>query len=189
MGAPPDDSATAILNRLRLGDAPASAELFPLVYDQLRGVAGRLLRGGENTLQPTALVNEAFLRLIRVDEERLEGRAHFFGVASKAMRQILVDHARARAANKRGGNWQRITISEVDDSGASPLEVLDLEAALTRLALSNERPARVAELRFFGGLDVEEVAVALGISPRTVKSDWRFARAWLRRALEDEPRA
>lgn len=179
-------AATRTLARARGGDTDAVANLMPLVYAELRALAGRCLRSERagHTLQPTALVHEAFLRLF---DDRLVpslDRAHFLGIAAVAMRRILVEHARARAANKRGGDAAQVTLDSgiAALSGAS-IDVLALEDALGRLAALDERQARVVELRFFGGLTIEEVADALAVSKRTVDSDWALARAWLHREL------
>jgi RNA polymerase sigma factor (TIGR02999 family) len=157
--------------------------LMPLVYDELRGVAARYLRGERagHTLQPTALVHEAFLKL--ADQSRIDwkGRTHFCAVAANVMRRLLVDHARARKRRKRGGGRAvRELAEEAVPAELSESEVLDLHDAIERLAKLDERQARVVELRFFGGLNMEEVAEALGVSKRTVEDDWTHAKAWLR---------
>jgi RNA polymerase sigma factor (TIGR02999 family) len=169
---------------------PASTEkLFSLVYDELRAIAGKLMRRErpEHTLQPTALVHEAYLRL--VDETRIQwqDRAHFFGIAARAMRQILVEHARSRSAAKRGGGWKRITLDTDLPGGRDPhLEVLDLDQALGRLSALDERVARVVELRVFAGMTMQEIAHILVVSKRTVDNDWAFASAWLGREMQGE---
>ena len=179
---------TDLLAASRRGDPAAFDSLLPLVYDELHAIAGRHMRGErpEHTLQPTALVHEAFLRLAGIDVS-YEDRAHFIRAASQAMRRVLVDHARARNAAKRGGNL-RVTLDEAlvpqDDR---VVDLLVLDDALNRLASAEPRWARVVELRFFGGLEVAEVAAALGISTATAKRDWQFARAWLAKALRDTP--
>lgn len=160
--------------------------LMESAYAALRGIAASYLHHeGNHTLQPTALVNEAYIKLAGGD---WRGDTHFRAVASNAMRQILVDHARARKAQKRGGGWLRVTLSA--DAAATPaldIDILALDEALTALAKLDERKARIVELRFFGGLTYEESAILLGVSPRTVEADWYFARAWLRdRLSEDE---
>ncbi|MHC4216835.1 MAG: sigma-70 family RNA polymerase sigma factor [Planctomycetota bacterium] len=185
MAAPTPD-ATRIVTELTQGDASAAEKLMPLVYDELRGLANRYFRreAPGNTLQPTTVVNEAFLRLVDQSSAAWNNRAHFVGVAARAMRQVLVDHARRRGAEKRGGGWARVTLSE---AGSAPelgrVDVLALEEALDGLAALDERKARVVELRFLGGLSNEEVAHVLGVSVTTVEGDWRVARAWLRREL------
>ncbi|MHC5025506.1 MAG: sigma-70 family RNA polymerase sigma factor [Planctomycetota bacterium] len=161
-------------------------ELLPVVYDQLRALAGSFFRGqsSDHTLQPTALVHEAYFRLAGdTDATRSwENRRHFVAVAAKAMRQILINHAEARGAQKRGGDWSRVTLSAV---GAPDHEadVFALEEALDELERLDERQCRVVELRYLAGLTVEQAADVLGVSPRTVKTDWRMARAWLKDRL------
>jgi RNA polymerase sigma factor (TIGR02999 family) len=162
---------------------------LPAVYAELRRQAGRAMRreSPENTLQATALVHEAYLRL--VDQRRVvwRNRAHFFGLAAQLMRRILVDHARERHAAKRGGGLRQLTISEANAPAPSPpdegVDVLALHEALERLAALDPDQARLVELRYFGGLSIEETAEALDVSPATVKREWAIARAWLRREL------
>lgn len=140
-----------------------------------------------HTLQPTALVNEAFLKLVHADQIEWQNRAHFLGVATRAMRQILVDQARAKSAQKRGGNEQRVTFHEEFVPGADAgLELLTVHESIEQLAAKDPRAAQVAELKLFGGLTVEEIGHVAKISPRTVKSDWAFAKMWLSRALKDD---
>ncbi len=182
--------ATQLLVRASRGDQAAVRQLAPLVYDELRALARQYLppKGGAHTatLQPTALVHEAFLRLVEQDAADYQGRTHFLATAATAMRAVLADYARARGAAKRGGGWCRITL---DNAAAlqpqSELDFVALDEALGRLAQLKERAARIVELRFFGGLSVEEVADCLGVSARTVKGDWRAARAWLRAELAE----
>lgn len=166
--------------------APVAAELIPLVYDQLRELARRYFRHERrgHTLQPTAIVHEAYLRL--VDQTRIDwqGRTQFFAVAAVAMRRVLVDHARAQQRARRGGGRCKVQL----DSRLSPVdggecEILSVHEALERLAMLDERGAKVVEMRFFGGLDMAEVAAALGVSKRTVENDWKHAKAWLRSEL------
>ena len=156
---------------------------MPLVYDQLRAIAANKMRaeGTDHTLQPTALVHEAFLRLVEQDQVQWQGAAHFCAVAASMMRRILVDHARAKAAGKRGGGAKRVVLDEAfaPAHGSDPVDVVALDDLLQHLASLNERHARVVELRCFGGLGVKETAEVLGVSPATVKNDWRTARAWL----------
>ena len=174
---------------MRSGDSGAAARLLPLVYDELRAVARSQLkreRAG-HTLQPTALVHEVWLHFMKGAELDLSNRSHFLAVAGKAMRRLLVDHARTRGAAKRGGGWERITLSE--QSGPTPradveVDVVELHDALQRLERLGERLAQVVELRFFGGLTVKETAEVLGVAPVTVEKDWTKAKAWLRRELK-----
>ena len=186
---------TQLLLSLGAGDIDhrkASDQLFQVAYAELRKLASGLMMGerSDHTLQSTALVHEAYLRL--VDDTRVEwqNRAHFFGVAARAMRQILVDHARRRSAAKRGGGWQKITL---DDSlgleTTSDVEILDLENALTRLGEMNERMARIVELRIFGGLKVVEIAHVIGLSRQTIHDDWRVAKMWINRELAEGGRS
>lgn len=159
---------------------------MPLVYNELRRVAGRYMRGErpDHTLQPTALVHEAYLRLVGQREVAWQNRSHFFAVASRLMRNILVDHARARQAHKRGGQDQKVTFDEaLERAGGESTDLLALDEALTHLAERDPRQARMVELRFFGGLSEKEAAEVLGISVRTVKRDWAVARAWLYREI------
>jgi RNA polymerase sigma factor (TIGR02999 family) len=168
------------------GDANAASRLLPLVYDQLRALAARYMQGErpDHTLQPTALVHEAYLRLIDGDRIDLQGKTHFFALAARQMRRILADHARARHAAKRGGGARRITLKDADALGTDGLiDMLVLDQALEKLSRESPRQSRVVELRYFGGLSVEETARALDVSPGTVKGDWRMARAWLTREL------
>ncbi len=178
---------TQLLQRTMVGDEEALASLMPLVYDELRRVAGRhLLRERRGrTLQTTDLVHEAFLRLVPgTAGHRPQNRAHFFAIAARAMREILIDRARARAAAKRGGARLRVTLSDVAARPAEISEdVLALEEALVRLARLDPRQARIVELRYFAGASIEEMSEALRVSPATVKRDWAAARAWLRREL------
>jgi len=155
------------------------------VYAHLRAVAGTYFRGraANHTLQPTALVHEAWLRMAKSDSAPTD-REHFMAVAARAMRQILVDHARRRGAQKRGGDRERISLTGLPGDAPGELDVLAVDAALTELAQLNERQARIVELRFFGGLTVPETADALDVSVATVEKDWRRARAWLYGKLE-----
>lgn len=166
---------------------PESVErLIPAVYSQLRALAASYMnqQGGNGTLQPTALVHEAFARLLGNTEIEFQGRAHFFAVAANAMRFVLADAARRRRTEKRGGGWDRVTLSGIGtDAGDRAYDALDIDEALTELAALDERQARVVELRFFGGLTIEQIALVLGVGKRTVDSDWKFARAWLRGRL------
>ena len=187
-GAP---SVTELLLAWGGGDRAALDLLAPVVYDELRRQARRaLLREAEgHTLQPTALVHEAYLRLGEQGRARWESRTQFYAVAAETMRRILVDHARAKHAAKRGAGVQHVTLSDADDLGAhaagdTGVDVLDLDAALSRLADLDPAKARLVELRYFAGLSIPELAAELGVSPATVGREWAVARAWLRRELE-----
>jgi RNA polymerase sigma factor (TIGR02999 family) len=174
------DHVSAILAS---GDLDA---LMPIVYDELRGLAAAQLkreRAG-HSLQPTALANEAYFKLVDTAKAGMQGRAHFFGVAARAMRQVLVEHARKTKAAKRGGDLQRVTLSIADGVATEPeFDILDLEEALQELSQLDERKARVLELRFFAGLTMEEVGTVLDVSPKTVEADWYMARAWMKTRL------
>ncbi len=164
-------------------------ELLPLVYDELRRLARGYLRHERRaiTLQPTALVNEAYLRLLKDRKDDWRSRAHVVGVAAQAMRQILIEAARARAAQKRGGGAAQVTLDEgLIAADAQTVDVLAVDDALRRLAELDPEQARLVELRFFGGLTIEECAEALGISPATVKRHWAVARAWLQREIRQD---
>jgi RNA polymerase sigma factor (TIGR02999 family) len=178
--------ATRILTAHASGKRRAAPELLPLVYDELRALAARYLRQERpgHTLQPTALVHEAYLRLVDCDRIDWKGRTHFFAMAAIQMRRILVEHARAAAAEKRGGVGRRVTFDEhLAQAPELSLEFLALDEALGRLAQRHERQGRIAELRLFGGMLVREIAFCVGVSERTVKEDWRVARAWLLKEL------
>ncbi|HYU32360.1 MAG TPA: sigma-70 family RNA polymerase sigma factor [Thermoanaerobaculia bacterium] len=182
-----DRDITELLIAWERGDDEALRRVAPLVYDDLRAIAAAHLRGErqEHTLQPTALVHEAYLRLSEQRRRQWKERRQFFAVASRLMRQVLVDHARSRQAAKRGGELTRIEVTSLGELPAPPevFDILPLDEALTRLATLQPRLAKVVELRFFGGLEVEETAALLDCSPRTVKRDWALARAWLVREL------
>jgi RNA polymerase sigma factor (TIGR02999 family) len=168
------------------GDQAADSRLIAVVYEDLRRVARRRLRAerADHSLAPTALVHEAYLRLVDLRRVRWQNRAQFFAIAARVMRQILVDHARAHAAAKRGGPGWRVPLGDAVGATAPPeVDLLDLDAALGKLAASDARLGELVVLRFFGGLTVEEAADALGLSPATVKRDWTRARAWLFREL------
>jgi RNA polymerase sigma factor (TIGR02999 family) len=156
------------------------------IYKELRAIADVCFRGQSqgHTLQPTALVNEALAKMIRSDSNQWESKSHFLGVAAKAMRHILIDHARKKRTNKRGGEFGRVTLSGVMISNTrEDFDALDVDEALVKLERVDKRQARIVELRFFGGLNTTQIAEVLSVSPRTVELDWRFARAWLRREL------
>lgn len=179
---------THLLKEWSDGDRRALDELTPLVYEELRQQAARYLRKERpgHTLQTAALINEVYLRLIDAKDVQWQNRAHFFAIAANLMRRILVDHARKRDAEKRGGSQIRLTLDEALAISKEPeVDLLAIDEALDRLAAIDEQQARVVELRFFSGLTVEETATALGISPKTVKRDWSVARAWLRRETGD----
>ena len=177
---------TALLQEARAGKAEALDALLPLVYHELRRVAGAYVRRERpgQTLQATGLVHEAYLRLMKDRHLEWQNRAHFCAIAANAMRQILVERARARGAQKRGGAWNRLTLNE--GQAAAPEPVVDVEAldqALARLAERDPDQARLVELRYFGGLTIEETADVLKVSPATVKRSWMVARAWLKKEL------
>jgi RNA polymerase sigma factor (TIGR02999 family) len=182
----PGGDVTRLLADVTAGRSGARDELVALVYDELRSLATWHLRGERtgHTLQPTALVHEAWLRLAGREAETWADRGHFLRVASQAMRRILVEHARARNAEKRGGRGRRLPLEDADvPASAIAPDLLDLDEALTRLASIHERMGQVVELRYFGGLTVEETAGVLATSPMTVKRDWQAARAWLKTEL------
>jgi RNA polymerase sigma-70 factor (ECF subfamily) len=180
---PLSQQITRWLGHWRQGDAHARDQLFAVVHPELHQIAARFLQRErrDHTLEPNALVNELCVRLIGAQPLTYQDRAHFFAIAAQTMRRILIDHARARVADKRGGVQHRVSLSAVD--GWNPVEgsedMLALDQALTKLAKADSRAAQVVELRFFGGLNEQEVADALGVSIITVKRDWKAARAWL----------
>lgn len=177
---------TRILNSWRAGDPDAAEKLMPIVYEELRRLARSYLRQErvDHTLQATALVHEAYVRLVDKAAVSWQNRAHFYGIAAKLMRRILVDHARARNAEKRGGLVEKVCLDEARDlppAGANDLVALD--GALQELAQIYPRKSEVVELKFFGGLEAEEIATVLQVSPKTVLRDWQFAKLWLCRQL------
>jgi len=177
---------TQLLIAWNEGDQRARDELTPLIYDELRRLARGYLRRERpgHTLQPTALVHEAFLRLIDQSQVNWQNRAHFFGAAARLMRQILINHAEARRAAKRGGEAERVSLDDVDHSAVGrEIDLVALNEALTNLERIDPLQGRIVELRYFSGLTVEEVAEVMGVSPATVKREWSTARAWLRREL------
>ncbi len=188
----PGADLTGILHQISSGDGNrkiASDILYQSVHSELRRIASHLMRRERqnHTLQPTALVHEAYLKLVDQTVTSWNDRAHFFGVAARAMRQILVDHARKHNAGKRGGQWRRVTLDEeLADPAELSIEILALHDALDKLAQEDTRMAQVVELRIFGGLLAREVAHVLGVSKRTVDSDWKIARMWLSKALTDQ---
>lgn len=179
---------TQILHDWSGGDASAAERLMPLVYDELRRLAGSYLRRerSDHTLQPTALVNEAYLKLVDQSRVSWQDRHHFFGVAAQMMRRVLVDHARANAAEKRGGQRGKVSLDDVDVStGQRAAELVELDEALQRLAEVFPRKGKVVELRFFGGFSVEESAEILGVSDKTIMREWESAKLWLYRELDE----
>ena len=178
---------TRLLEQASAGDAAARATLFDVLYRELRRLAESVMRAerANHTLQPTALVHEAFLKLAG-NEGRFESRAHFLGVAAAAMRRVLVDHARGRNAQKRGSGATLVTVNDLDDLPRPAPEDVDLvvlDDALSRLTALDSRQGQIVELRFFGGLSVEETAAVVGVSERTIKREWQTSRAWLRREI------
>lgn len=193
---PDSHEITELLHRFQAGDEDAQSLLINAVHDELHIIAARHMRRekGDHTLQTTALVNEAYMKLVNLKAASWQDRAHFYAVAARVMRRILVDHARKHIAGKRGGGMDMLPLNEglVFSRGRSA-QIVELDEALTRLAQTDERACKVIELRFFGGLSVEEAAEVMKISPRTVKREWMFARAWLRSEFglgpEDNPAA
>jgi RNA polymerase sigma factor (TIGR02999 family) len=181
-----DTSATALMKAAGAGDRRAVDLMFPLVYDELKRLASvvRVGRAGE-TIGATVLVHEAYLKLLRTEDLSWSDRAHFLGIAARAMRQVLIDMATRKATEKRGGDQLDVSLSESvsSEKALGPEELLDLNKAIDELAVENERAAKVIECRFFGGMSVEETAAVLNIALPTVTRDWRFARAWLTRRL------
>jgi RNA polymerase sigma-70 factor (ECF subfamily) len=188
--APEHDEITRLLQAWGEGDPAAFDQVMPLVYDELHRIAARYLAGDRAAVsyQATALVNELCVRLLGWDAIHWKNRAHFFGVSAQMMRRVLVDIARKRRAERRGGpNPQRVRLDDIDVPTPEPArDLIAIDNALEALAVEDLRKARVVELRFFGGLSVDEVAEALGVSPRTVQKEWAFARAWLYRLLTEE---
>jgi len=186
---PPAAPVTTLLRAWSDGDETALERLLPLVEAELRRLARRRMAGERrgHTLQPTALVNEAFLRLVDARSVPWQDRAHFFGISARLMRRVLVDHARSRGYQKRGGGIQRVTLTDgLALAAERTLDLVALDRALEELGAIDARKARVIELRFFGGLSVEETAEALHVSTDTIKRDWRLAKLWLLRQLEGE---
>jgi RNA polymerase sigma-70 factor, ECF subfamily len=187
MVSPASHDVTGLLAKWSAGDKEAEGDLFRLVHEELRRIARRYLARAPSgqTLQTSAVVNEAYLRLAGRGGSRWQDRAHFFAVSARAMRHILIDHARARGYAKRGGGAARVTFDEVAVPPAQrAADVLALDDALERLADQHPRRAQVVELRYFGGLTNEEIAEVLKVSPATVERDWRYARAWLYQELD-----
>jgi RNA polymerase sigma factor (TIGR02999 family) len=182
---PESKEITALLRAWTAGQPGAADRVVPVIYQHLRRRAAAFLRGErhDHTLQPTALVHEAYLRLIDQHHPDWQNRAQFFGVASQMMRRILVDHARRRKMQKRSGQWMRVPLTESTPEPAADFDVLALDELLVRLAAFDPRKSRVVELRYFGGLSLEETAGVLNVAPRTVEREWRAARAWLHSQL------
>jgi RNA polymerase sigma factor (TIGR02999 family) len=191
MAAIDGQTVTRWLAELAGGRAERAEALFPVVYDELRSLASALLahERADHTLQPTALVNEAYQRLAGGQGASVDTRTQFFALAARAMRHVLVDHARARGRDKRGGGAARVELSAVEpaDTDGDPVDFIALDDALTRLAALDEGKAKLVELRFFAGLGLDEAADALGIARSTAALEWRMARAWLRRAIDGAP--
>jgi RNA polymerase sigma factor (TIGR02999 family) len=187
-----EDDFTRLVERSRAGDRAASEQLLPLIYDQLRGLARRYMAAErpDHTLQPTALVHEAYVRLAGGGQDSWENRAHFFAAASTAVRRILVEHARSRRnrprRDPRTDGLDAAAAAEASDADVSGERVLLVDEALRRLANENPQMAKLVELRFFGGLVVDDAAAALGMSPRTAAREWAFTKAWLARELREE---
>ena len=186
MDSPAPQRISALLTQIQSGDRSAQTELFPVVYEELRRIAAALFarQPANHTLQPTALVNEVYLRLAGKDCD-WQSRSHFIDVAAMAMRHILIDHARRRGTSKRGGDRDRVNVTDSVVLVPQPdVDLLVLEEGLEQLEKLDTRKVRVVELRFFGGLNMAEIGSVLDISPKTVEADWYFARAWLRDFME-----
>ena len=176
---------TQLLKLARVGDAQAASDLIPILYRELHGLADRAMRKERqnHTLQPTVLVHEAYLQLLKSDKIDWQGRAHFMALAANTMRRVLVDHARSAKAAKRPGGHQQVELNSRVQISEQSLDILDLNEALERLDRFDRRLASIVDMRFFAGLSFEEIAAELGISPRTAKRDWALAKAWLHTAL------
>jgi RNA polymerase sigma factor (TIGR02999 family) len=181
------DSVTELLLQFSNGNQAVINDIFPLIYGELKKIANNYLRGERvsHTLQPTALVHEAYLKLVDHTRINWQNRAHFLGMAATMMRQILIDHARKHRAGKRGGEHENLSLEEsiVIVSDEKPMDLIALDDALNELAKFDEQKSRIVELRYFGGLSVEETAEVLGVSEITVKRHWRMAKAWLAEAI------
>lgn len=180
------NEVTLILRRWRDGEREAAEQLFPIVYDELRRLARSYIsrERSDHTLQPTALVHEAYMRMVDQSLPSVEDRVHFFALSARVMRQVLVDYARAKNAEKRGGAAHRLSIDDIELSGEQTAgDLLQLNDALDRLEQIDERKARVVDMRFFGGLGEAEIADVLGVSEKTVRRDWQFSKLWLYREL------
>jgi RNA polymerase sigma factor (TIGR02999 family) len=180
---------TQVLTAAAHGDSAAAEDLLPLVYDELRKLAAHKManEAAGHTLQPTALVHEAWLRLIHVQDQSFENRAHFFAAAAEAMRRILIDHARRKSARRHGGGLERVNLEQIDvPEQADEDTLLRIDEALSALARDDSKAAELVKLRFFSGMRVEDAALALGVTDRTARRYWRFARAWLRDQLSQQ---
>jgi RNA polymerase sigma-70 factor (ECF subfamily) len=179
--------ATEILTGLGTSDPSlVAAQLLPLVYNELRSLAAKYLRRERqgHTLDPTALVHEAFLRLVDQSRVDWQGKTHFLAVSAEAMRRILIDHARSRKRDKRGKDWRRVAFDHVvSELAVLETDIVDFRDALEKLAILDSRQARVVELRLFAGLSIEEISTVIGVSKRTIEGDWMHAKAWLRAEL------
>lgn len=185
---PTHDGIAALLTRVTQADPASAEQLASVLYTELRGLARAYMQRErkEHTLQPTALANEAYIKLLNADGIDWQGRAHFMAIAARTMRTILVDHARRKGARKRGGDRARVPLSDtVHELGAPDLDVLDLEKALEELSALDPRKVNVVEMRFFSGMSAKEIGEVLGVSAATVQDDWYAARAWLRVRLKD----
>jgi len=184
----PDD-IDQLLQQLAEGDASASEKLLPVLYDELKRIANQHMRKERNdhTLQATALVHEAYMKLVDQSRVAWQGKSHFCAVASQIMRRILVDHARAKSAAKRGQGAQKLMLQEelVPGKQSEGVDLVELDELLNELATLNPRHAKIVEMRYFAGMTVEETAAALNVSPSTIKGDWRLAKSWLAARLED----
>ena len=176
-----DHAVTGMLQRVRVGDAGAAADLMPLIYKELHAIAAKHMRNERpgHTLQPTVLVHDAFLQLAGTDKIDWQNRAHFFALASRAMRRLLIDHARSARADKRPGAHKQVEFDIALQIPAHSIDLLALNEALERLAVFDPRQSQIVEMRFFAGLDFAEIAEVLQVSERTAKRDWSMARAWL----------
>ena len=184
----PEHDVSLLLQQVRAGDSHAVSDLMPLIYSELPAIAARHMRGErpDPSLQATVLVHEAFLQLAGTNKIDWQNRAHFFALASRSMRRILIDHARSAHAAKRPGAYHQVTLDPALQLPESPVDLLALNEALERLATWDQRQSQIVEMRFFGGLNFEEIAEVLGISERTAKRDWTMARAWLHAELSGE---
>ena len=185
------ERVTKLLAKLQDSGPEPDPELMPLVYEELRRLARHYMANErtDHMLQTTALVHEAYIRLVGENQPQWESHAHFFRVAARAMRRVLIDHARAKGRAKRGGGWQRVLLDDmVAPEGLAEVDVMALNDALDKLATLDQQEASIVRMRFFGGMTVEEVAEVLGVSKRKVEGDWTHAKAWLREELSSEMR-